>query len=676
MLAKTMKYITTTTILLVAFILLTTVGHAGDEAKLIVKYKGDKKVVILNVASHELEKRVFRLEKNPNVQYVEYDAPIYLAETSVNDPNYIEQEQLFNMMYIPGAWQHYNPQDEIVIAIIDTGVDLDHPDLASQLVEGYNFIEEGNPPEDTHGHGSHVAGLVGALTNNEVGIASAALNVKMMPIKVLDGNSGNISNLIKGIEFAVEKNVDIINLSLGSYVNMKSLRDAIKLAYENDILVVCAVGNDNDSDIMYPAYYKEVLAVASTNETNSEKANFSNYGITVDVVAPGVGIYSTWLDGYNYQNGTSMSTAIVTSIAAMIRQQEPWLSNDQIKQMIEETAVPIVSQYSLGNGAVHAEKALLHVYNKNRIYGKSAIDTAVEISKTGWSQLKEKTIVIDGQEVTGKFVIVASGNTFPDSLAAAPLTTYLDSPLLLQRKATINPVNVAELERLQATNVIIIGGEGAITETVAEDLRNLELTVHRVSGSSRYETAVKLNELIPYQSKKAIIVSGENFPDALSVSSYAAQLNIPILYVSKNKIKNEVLQYIQDYQITETYVIGGTGVISEEVIESLPSPTRIFGSNRYETSFEVIKYFGVVNAREVYFATGENFPDALAGSALGGKNNNPVFLVKPETNSSILNQFLQYARDNNVTNYRIFGGNSAITIKKAWNIDKMLQSPE
>jgi putative cell wall-binding protein len=674
-----LRIIATTLITIIIISLFSDKGFAESSEKILIKYKDETYIEVIEIESFKVKETVKRLRHDQNVEYVEHDEQIFIAESLVNDPYYIEQKELFSLLHIPEAWEQYQPKKEIVVAIIDTGVDLDHPDLQSQLVEGINILEEDLPPQDTHGHGTHVAGLIGALTNNGVGVASAASKVNIMPIKVLDGKNGDLSTLIKGIEFAIEQKVDIINLSLGSYTNRQSLRDVITLAYENNILVVSAVGNNSSTTVIYPAYYDEVLAVASTNETNSYKASFSNYGLTVDVAAPGVNVYSTWLDGYEYQSGTSMSTAIVTSIAAMIKQQEPWLSNDQVRQMIEETAMPVRSKYDLGLGSVNAEGALLNIYNKNRIYGKNAIETAISISNAGWEQLNLKSITINGTEVSEKFVIIASGKSFPDSLAASPLSTYLNSPILLQRNKRLNEANRNEINRLQPTAVIIVGGEFAISSSVEEEIKSLGLNVYRIAGENRYETAVKISELFPYDKKVSFIVSGENYPDVISVASYAAKHSLPILYVNKKEISQEVKQYILDYNVEKTYVIGGERVIPELIKNQLPNPTRISGINRYETCYEVINYFGLSDVDEIYFATGEDFRDALSGSALAGKNSSRIFLIHPEKESSksnIFNKFIKLANEHNIKKYKIIGGKEVIDIRKAWSIDTLLQSPE
>ena len=181
----------------------------------------------------------------------------------------------------------------VKVAVIDTGCDLDHPDLKDNLLDnGYDFINDNDDPSDDNGHGSHVAGTI-AASNNGLGMVGVAPKAKILPIKSLaaDG-SGGLKEIVLGILWAVEMNVDIITMSLGTPYHSKALHDAVKLASSRGILIFCAAGNSGYRDnIMYPARYPETISIAAIDE-NLNRTDFSCSGNSLDFLAPGHNILS------------------------------------------------------------------------------------------------------------------------------------------------------------------------------------------------------------------------------------------------------------------------------------------------------------------------------------------------------------------------------------------------
>ncbi|BCB05768.1 hypothetical protein KH172YL63_39010 [Bacillus sp. KH172YL63] len=626
------------------------------------------KLDVLSVPISEKDNWIRELNKDPEIQYAEVDQPAFLLSSVTNDPFYDSQSLLFDRMNISSAWEKYKPLDTIVVGVVDSGIDLNHPDLKETIVEGKNFVQEGEAPIDHEGHGTHVAGLIGAITNNSVGVSSIAKNVKLMPIKVFEDDTTSMSTVIKGIEYAVDQGVDIINLSLGSYSNMKSLEDVINYASSKGVLVVGASGNDDAEMVVYPAAYSSVLGVGSVDTSTLKKAEFSNFGRSVDVVAPGTDVFSTGIGGYTIMEGTSMSTGIVSSVAAMVKQQAPYLSGHQVKGIIENTSDTIETDYSLGEGLVNAYEALDYIHTKNRLAGPTSVSTSVEISQKGWEGLDEKEWFIDNQKLSGKFVVLASGDTFADSLAASPLASYLDCPILLVKGSKVSEEVIEEIKRLGADQVVIVGGENALSDDVEGALYRLPLSIHRLFGDTRYETNLAINEAIPYHTNKAFIVSGENYPDALSVAGYSGALNYPILFVKKESISDSIKKYIHTNEVTKTYIVGGTAVISRKVENGLPSPYRIAGEDRYSTNKNIQQVFGKqYPSPYLYFATGENYPDALTAGPLAGRLKGPVILVGPS--QSNIEESTKWFE--NKQGYFILGGEDAISLPKAWRIDDL-----
>ena len=240
----------------------------------------------------------------------------------------------------PDAWDVTTSNGNIKIAIIDTGVQLNHPELAIKLWPGYNFVEGNLNPNDGNGHGTHVAGIAGALTENSLGIAGIAPSASIIPVRALD-NSGNgtLSNIANAITYSTNAGAKVINLSLGSSQGSITLENAINHAWNQGVVIVAAAGNEASNTLTYPAAYQNVIAVAST-DMNDQKSDFSNYGTWVEVSAPGSTILSTYTGSYYaYLSGTSMACPHVAGLAALLAAQGK--NNVQIKNTILSTCDPV-----------------------------------------------------------------------------------------------------------------------------------------------------------------------------------------------------------------------------------------------------------------------------------------------------------------------------------------------
>lgn len=215
-------------------------------------------------------------------------------------------------------WE-YSTGDGVKIAVIDTGVDLDHPDLVDNLLPGRNILNTNANPRDDNGHGSHVAGIICAK-NNELGVVGIAPNCKIVPVKVLDRNgNGNLINVAEGIRWAANQEVDFIVLSLGSPNKMPIVLDAIKFAQTKGVIVCCAAGNAGKTkQIFYPAAYSEVIGIGAI-DSNLARAKFSCTGSDLDFLTPGDNILSTVPDNwYAVISGTSMSNPYFVGLCALL----------------------------------------------------------------------------------------------------------------------------------------------------------------------------------------------------------------------------------------------------------------------------------------------------------------------------------------------------------------------
>lgn len=219
---------------------------------------------------------------------------------------------------LPDAWEHTQGEG-VRIAVLDTGCDLDHPDLKNNLEKGYNVINPKKRPWDDNGHGTHVIGTLVA-ENNKIGVVGVAPKAKVLPIKVLDAKgSGDMRNVAKGIRWAISQKVHLISMSLGCPFPVQEVRKAIQAAEKRGIPTFVAAGNAGNTDeVFYPAAYPETIAIGAV-DNNMKRADFSNTGMNLDFMAPGVEIFSTVPDNwYATLNGTSMAQPFACAVAALL----------------------------------------------------------------------------------------------------------------------------------------------------------------------------------------------------------------------------------------------------------------------------------------------------------------------------------------------------------------------
>ncbi|RUS48749.1 peptidase S8 [Cohnella sp. AR92] len=260
-------------------------------------------------------------------------------EVIPNDTLYSQYQWNLPEIATEKGWTVTRGKDDIVVAVVDTGVQMDHPDLQGRLVEGKNIIDPSAKPNDDVGHGTHVAGIIAAKVNNNEGIAGMTWQTKIMPVKVLDSSgAGTAYSVAEGIIWAADHGANVINMSLGNYASAEFLHDAVKYAHDKGVVLIAASGNDNTDQPGYPAAYPEVFAVAATNQDES-KAEYSNFGDYIDVAAPGTSIASTYPGSrYAALSGTSMASPHVSALASLVRAANPSLTNEQVMELLRSTA--------------------------------------------------------------------------------------------------------------------------------------------------------------------------------------------------------------------------------------------------------------------------------------------------------------------------------------------------
>ncbi len=304
-------------------------------------------------------------EHTTGVAYAEPNHIVRALETVPDDPGLPEQWGL-DRIQAPAAWDIVTGTSDILVAIIDTGIDYTHPDLDDgRYAGGYDFVNDDNDPMDDEGHGTHVAGIATANTDNGVGVAGLAWNSQFMGVKVLDAQGvGSDFDLAEGIRYAADHGAHVANMSLGSPFTSRSVEEAMQYAHSKGVVMACAAGNSGSSGVHYPAAHDPYCLAVAASDRNDERAGFSSYGPEVDVAAPGVDILSTTGGSYQSWSGTSMATPHVAGLAALILSRDPGLSVDQVFAAIRDSADDVNAETHpgeddyLGTGRINAYHAL------------------------------------------------------------------------------------------------------------------------------------------------------------------------------------------------------------------------------------------------------------------------------------------------------------------------------
>lgn len=310
------------------------------------------------------------LARDPRVRRAEPNGIQRLA-LAPDDPHYQPFQWNLRKLGLEAAWEATVGSPDVVVAVLDTGVDLGHPDLAPNLLPGYDFLNDDPEPQDDSSHGTHVAGVIAALGNNGQGVAGIAWRTKVLPVKVLNAQGrGPDDAMAKGLVFAADNGARIINVSSTGTRRSATLEEAIAYARSRDALVVAAAGNtgDHGNEVVYPAALAGVIAVAATDR-DDRPAPFSQRHDYVELAAPGVGIASTAWTGagvgpYALASGTSAAAPHVSGVAALLLALKPQLSADELRQILDSTADHLGSpgrNPETGFGRVNAARAVAAV---------------------------------------------------------------------------------------------------------------------------------------------------------------------------------------------------------------------------------------------------------------------------------------------------------------------------
>lgn len=295
-------------------------------------------VRILQVPEKAEARVIAALSKNPNFEFAE---PDYIANIILtpNDPYYSAYQWHLPRVSAPTAWDTTTGSAAVTVAVVDSGVQATHPDLAGRVLAGYDYVNSDSDPADDNGHGTAVAGVAAAQGNDGIGVAGAAWNVSILPVKVMNSSgSGSYSAIASGITYAADRGARVINLSLGGTSSSSTLQNAVSYAWNKNCVIIAAAGNNGNSTTVYPAAYPNVIAVSATTSSDA-LASFSSFGSFVDLSAPGQDITTSWLgSSYVTISGTSFSSPLTAGVAALALSVNPTLSNAQVNSLLTSNA--------------------------------------------------------------------------------------------------------------------------------------------------------------------------------------------------------------------------------------------------------------------------------------------------------------------------------------------------
>jgi subtilisin family serine protease len=311
-------------------------------------------VAVVRMAPDRRDQALARLRASRWVAQTEKDAVVERLDTTPNDTYWNSQWGL-RRIGLPGAWDRTRGAAGVVVAVLDTGVDANHPDLSGAILPGYDVVGNTTNANDVQGHGTSVAGIIAARSNNAAGVAGICWTCSILPVKVLgDDGAGDMATLASGIVRAADAGARVINMSLGGPAGSATLDQAIAYAVAKNAVLVAAAGNNGTSTPFYPAASPNVIGVAATDDAD-RLYSWSNRGDWVRVTAPGCDPATALGNGYSNFCGTSAAAPVVSGLAALAVSLQPAAGRDQIMRAISETTAALES---IPRGRIDAPKAL------------------------------------------------------------------------------------------------------------------------------------------------------------------------------------------------------------------------------------------------------------------------------------------------------------------------------
>lgn len=599
--------------------------------------------LLVQVSTAEsLKEKMKELEEDPNVEYV---VPNYLVEQQAtpNDTLFPQQWYL-SSTNIVNSWPLLNGNQQVKVAVIDSGVEMNHPDLTNHLLTGYNFVSKNKNTNDTLGHGTAVSGIIAAQTNNQVGIAGINRNVEILPIKVSDGTEIQLINILNAIYYAIDNGANIINMSYGSVEPNEAEYEALLSAYSKGIILVAASGNENGS-VSYPASYPFVISVGSIN-AQGKKSSFSNYGEALDIVAPGEGILTTAVNqSYKSVSGTSFAAPIISGAASLLLGERPGISPAQIQYLLEKSVgldwnqltgfgkINMVNSLSTNlpdlSGDISDESGTGKLINFNQNYSESLQIT----DDVDWYQF----------DVTGNnnLQLKVQGHSSHDFVMW--IRRESNGQIQWEELVDKNNVGLGESYNFAASpghySVAIFDYHLRWSNVPYQFVVNTS-TTKRIYGETRIHTAVEISKEgwpngLSHSERAIIMARADNPADALSAAGLVGVKDAPILLTYPNRLDPITVNEIRRLNAAKIYVLGGPAAISITVENQLKDlgiiVQRISGSDRFETAYKINQEAGLLNSNEALVVNGVTVADALSASSISATKNIPIYLVRTDS---------------------------------------------
>lgn len=587
----------------------------------------------------------------------------------------------------PEAWQITRGRASVVVAVIDTGVDIEHPDLAANVwtnpgeVPGNGIDDDANGyVDDVHGwdfanddasvfddasddmHGTHVAGTIAARADNGRGIAGVAPGVTVMPLKFIGSNgSGSTSAAVEAIEYAAAMGADVVNASWGGSSKSGFLSEAID---ELDAVFVAAAGNagrDADSKPVYPAAYPHdnIVSVAALTHTGS-LASFSNWGATsVDVGAPGRSVLSTVPGGrYWYLSGTSMAAPHVAGAAGLVHSAAAGLSPQEVIGLLLDTTTPLASLQgrTVTGGIVRARAA---VWQAAAVTPPGKVRDLAATFGAGSVGLSWRPPADTGGVPVADYVVTAS----PGNHRA--VTSSTNASLTQLRSGTTYTLTVTARSNAGTGPGVSTTATPAATKDTEDTTGDPDAAIldpARIAGSDRFATGAAISRsAFGAGVTDVYVATGHGFPDALAGTAAAASRGGPVLLVASGHVPEAVATELDRLRPQRIWVLGGRAAVSDDVLEQLAATgaqvRRLAGPDRYATSAVVSSHAFAPGLPVAYVATGTGFPDALGAGAAAGVLGGPVLLTARDSLPSSVAAELQRLRPARVV---VLGGTAAV----------------
>lgn len=616
-----------------------------------------------------------------------------------NDPYFQDQWSIINGN-VQGAWDMGATGKGITIAVVDTGVALQHPDLKDNLVPGYNAITKSEAPganQDNNGHGTHVSGIA-AAERNSVGIVGVAYQAKIMPIKAIDSvGEGYDDAIADGIVWAADHGAQIINLSIGSpngSVSSDILRKAVAYAYKKGCLLIAAAGNydpqtEGNPGVSYPASDPDVLAITATDTAN-KVADYSVTGPEVDLAAPGDAIASDWWSktkgaSYADASGTSMAAPFVSGEAALIWSQHPDWSRDQVIQVLEAGVKDLGTpgrDNAYGYGLVDVKQALTLANQTMKTLTSpgtvnqwggivQAVAGSTQVSLTIPTQAFSSSANVSAQTIPAP-ASLPNGASFLTPVfqldwgsvtAQNMLSLTLNDPSLKAGSAATAAVYRWDGSRWISLGGEIVNGEArlGLYEPGIYAVGTPQVTTegNRFAGVTAEGTAVKISQATFTTGADTVILAQANqFQDALAGAPLAYKLQAPILLSPSSGLTDEIRAELVRLAPKTIYLLGGTAALSSTIqieLQQNYDVKRLAGYTAEITAVAIARELGTQGKAIV--ASVRYFQDALVISSWAARQGVPILLTEPSTLAEDTQTAL---RELNVTQTLVIGGTAVV----------------